>query len=233
MAYFAANTNRGRLSSDLGGYVRPTLEEMIMRTFGTFLAVAIFAGAAGCGGGSGGSSYTSPTGRSAANGGQCPGSSSGQTCTGEQAYMDCAMKACGTQYKTCFGNNYAKGDFTGGTCADFIACEMNCPCDATKATCEGTCTAGLATATGATCMTCLTTLSTCVTGAACTQPVCTTGTTTTTTTSTGTNCAALQTCCGKMADATIKAACQSAITSAGGDDATCALILPSLQTYCP
>jgi hypothetical protein len=43
----------------------------------------------------------------------------------------------------------------------------------------------------------------------------------------------LQACCGRMADATMQTACQSAVTSAGGADATCALVLQSLQTYCP
>jgi len=205
-----------------------------MRTFGTLLAVALLVSAAGCGGGSSSGNYTSPTGRSPATGGQCPGSTSGQTCTGEQAYYDCLTKACGTEAKACFGNNYLKGDYTGGSCSDFMTCMMACPCDSTADACTTQCAVTyVMSAAGAACATCTTTLQACTTLAACTAPVCTTGTTTTTTTSTGTNCAALQTCCGKMADATIKAACQSAITSAGGDDATCALILPSLQTYCP
>jgi hypothetical protein len=43
----------------------------------------------------------------------------------------------------------------------------------------------------------------------------------------------LQTCCGKITDATIKSACQSSITSAQGVESNCALILQGLQSYCP
>jgi hypothetical protein len=220
-----------------------------MRTFGTFMVAVVFAVAAGCGGGS--SNGTSSSGRTGSTGGQCPSSSSGQTCTGEDAYNTCMMAACGAEYKACFGNNYASGNFTGGVCADWVNCMLKCPCDATATTCETNCNMSLTTAAGQPCMTCVLSLSACVetgAGAACTAPVCTptgtatntatntvtlTTTSTTTTTSTGTNCAALQACCAKMADATMKTACQSAATSAGGVDSTCALILPQLQTYCP
>ncbi len=209
-----------------------------MRTFGTFFVAAIFACVAGCGG-----SSSSSNGRTGANGGQCPASSNGKTCTGEAAYQTCITNACGTQAKTCFGNNYASGDFSGSICADYMGCVMKCPCDSTATTCETSCsTQYLATTAGAACMSCVTTLGYCVAQSGCTQPVCTTTstntnttttTTTTTTTSTGTNCVALQTCCTKMTDATIKAACQGSITNAGGVDSTCALILQGIQSYCP
>jgi hypothetical protein len=209
-----------------------------MRTFGTFLAVGILALAAGCGGSSG-SNGTSSTGRSASNGGQCPGSSSGQSCTGEAAYNTCELNACGAQYKVCFGNNFASGNYAGGACSDFLTCELKCPCDATAMTCEQTC-ATQYMLTSTVCATCLGTLSACVdsgAGAACTKPVCTTtgtATNTNTNTSTGTNCAALQTCCASAAGA-VATACQSALANTGGVDTTCAGVLSGFKTagYCP
>jgi hypothetical protein len=214
-----------------------------MRTFGTFLVAVVFAVAAGCGGGSS-NNGTSSSGRSASSGGMCPGSSSsGEVCTGEEAYANCELSACGTEYKACFGANYASGNYAGGACADWMNCMMACPCDATATTCETNCSMTLATAAGQTCMTCLLSLQACTdtgAGASCTQPVCTstntttsTATSTSTTTSTGTNCAALAACCARMTDATMQTACQSAASSAGGVDSTCALILPQLQSYCP
>jgi hypothetical protein len=198
-----------------------------MRTFGTFVVAAVFGLAAGCGGGSGGSSSG---GRSGANGGQCPASSNGKTCTGEAAYNTCISTACGTDAKACFGANYASGDFTGSPCADYMGCIMKCPCDATASTCEANCsTQTLQTAAGATCLTCLTTLGTCVAGAGCTQPNCTTTTTTTTNTSTGTGCAAAVACCTSLAtlDATLAQQCQAAL--AGQTDAVCAQVVAAYK----
>lgn len=214
-----------------------------MRTFGTFV-VAILFGLTGCGGGS--SNGTSPTGRTGSTGGQCPASSKGQTCTGEDAYNNCVASACGTQVKACFGNNYAKGDFTGSVCADWMSCQMKCPCDATASTCEGTCaTQYLMSAAGTSCMTCVTTLGACVQAATnCTQPVCTTTTTTTTntttttttTTSTGTGCAGAIACCNALASlggATLVQQCQAAL--AGQTDAVCEQVVASYKQagLCP
>ena len=215
-----------------------------MRTYGTLLVTGIVALVVGCGGSSG--SKTSGSGRSGATGGQCPASSNGQTCTGEAAYETCVMGVCGTQYKACFGNNYASGNFTGGACADWVSCEMACPCDATATTCESTCSAQFLTTTaGQTCLSCLTTLETCVSGAACTQPVCTTtstntntatltNTNTATNTGTGTSCAALTACCATLTGA-VATGCQAAVSSAAGVDATCASLLTSFKSggYCP
>lgn len=203
-----------------------------MRTYGTLLAVAVVGLAMGCGGGSGGSTSS---GRTGSNGGQCPASSSGQTCTGEEAYQTCSMSACEIPYKTCFGANYAKGDFTGGSCADFMACQLKCPCGTAEAkTCEAACAMQLMQTTpGQTCMTCLTALATCVTGAACAEPVCTTpgggldaGVTT------GGNCAAAQACCTTLAALSPAAAqsCTTAVSSANGQDAACASILDGLKS---
>jgi hypothetical protein len=212
-----------------------------MRTFDTFLAVGILALAAGCGG----SDNKSTSGRTFSNGGQCPASSSGEVCTGEDAYNTCELNACGTEYKACFGNNFASGDFAGGVCADFFACEMKCPCDATATTCEETCTTQyLTTAAGATCAACVTTLSTCVTtgaGATCTNPVCTTTSTNTNTntntdTSTSTGCAGALACCtalGTTYGATVTTQCQTAL--AGQTDATCDQVVSAYKAagICP
>lgn len=202
-----------------------------MRTFGTFVALATFASAAGCGGGSGSSNYTSPTGRSPANGGECPASSSGETCTGEDAYYDCLIAACDAQSKACFGSNYMKGDFTGGVCADFMTCMLACPCDATGDTCVGTCVSTyILAATATACMTCATTLQGCTDAAGCVEPVCTpTGTNTNTSTTTGASCTALAACCAAV-PATATAQCQAALTAAAGDETTCSAILGGFQS---
>jgi hypothetical protein len=194
----------------------------------------IVVGALGCGGGGG--SSLSATGRDPANGGECSGSAKGQTCTGEDAYMSCIETACGVQFKACLGNNYAKGDFTGGACAEYMTCQMACPCDATANTCAATC--GQQYMMAGTCATCMTTLSACMTAAACTEPVCTatptTGATTSTGTGTGTgaSCKALTACCATISDANIAAACKSSQT--GGAEQTCALMIQGFQSlgYC-
>ena len=235
-----------------------------MRTFGTFLAVGILALTTGCGsGGSSGSTATSTatdtttstsigSGRTASNGGQCPASSGGQSCTGEAAYAACSMNACGAQYQACFGSNYASGNFTGGACAGFMTCELQCPCDSTAQTCEMNCsTQYLVTAAGVTCAACLETLSACVTAAktpptgtgTCAPPVCTTtpaptstatSTATSISTATGTNCLALQACCATIPVA-LASACQASLTNAAGVDTTCALIVSGFKQagYCP
>lgn len=209
-----------------------------MRTSGIFVAAIVF-GLMACGGGSG-SSGTSPSGRTGSNGGQCPASSKGQTCTGEDAYNNCLTSACGTQVKACFGNNYAKGDFTGSVCADWMNCQMKCPCDATASTCEGACaTQYLMTAAGTTCLSCVTQLGTCVQAAtSCKQPVCTTtnpgvdagGT------STGGGCAGASACCDALAalgGATVVQQCKTAL--AGQTDAVCDQVVTSYKQagLCP
>ncbi len=224
-----------------------------MRTFGTLLVAAVFAFAAGCGGGS--SSGTTSNVRSGSTAGQCP-STTGQSCTGGDAYAKCEMAACGAQYKTCFGNNYASNDFTGGSCATYIECLMKCPCDgsAAQTSCEAPCTAGLLSA--GTCQTDILALGACVQAATqCKAPVCTTtgtntststltntstvtttltSTLTTTTTSTTTGCAAAAACCttlGATLGASIAQACQSSI--AGLTDAECTAAVAAYKQYCP
>jgi hypothetical protein len=213
----------------------PILEDMTMRTFGTILVAVIFASAAGCGGGSG--SKKSPTGRDPALGGMCPASSGGKTCTGEKEYADCLTAACGAQAKACIGANYAQGDFSGSPCADFMTCEMACPCDATGDACVMNCASLHVTPVPA-CLACAMPMQSCLASAACELPKCTTtgtptSTSTNTSTGTGANCKALQTCCASM-PSTVAPSCQAALTSAGGVEASCAAVLQGFQGagYC-
>jgi hypothetical protein len=209
-----------------------------MRTFSSFLAVGILAATVGCGGSSG--NGTSSTGRSASNGGQCPVDS---TCTGEAEYENCLLTACGAEYKACFGANFASGDFTGSPCADFIKCEMACPCDATGQACEANCATQYA-AMGSACYTAITALATCV-GAnvtpngSCVPPVCSggpTGTSTSTDTSTSTGCAEALACCtslGATYGAAVAQQCAAALS--GQTDAVCAQLVASYRQagVCP
>lgn len=209
-----------------------------MRTFGTFLAVGILALAAGCGGGS---DSKSTGGRTASNGGQCPASSSGQTCTGEDAYETCLMNACGTQYKAALGNNFASGNFAGSPCADFMNCLLKCPCDATGDSCEVTCFTQHA-ASGSACYTAMMAVQACVVATTCAMPVCgpstatTTSTSTTTGTSTGTGCAGALACCTALASsggASVVQACKDAL--AGQTDAVCTQFVATYKSagLCP
>jgi hypothetical protein len=187
--------------------------------------------------------------------GECTGESSGKVCTGEAEYQTCLISKCDAQFKACLGNDYSKGTFL-GPCADFMKCEMNCPCDATSSACALNCY----TAAGSTCVPCLLTANSCMTSAGCIEPVCTPGTSTatltststatltststltatltqtSTNTSTGTGCAAAQACCQALASAAGAAAvqqCQAAL--AGLTDAACAQAVSSykLAGLCP
>ena len=205
-----------------------------MRTFGTFWAVGIAVLAVGCGSSS---SSKNSNGRD-----NVTGSCANATCAAANAFTQCIETNCSTQIVAALGSGYASGSFS-GPCAQYQNCKLACPCDATATTCEGTCALQYLTA-GSACSTAYNAVQTCgetVALGACASSVATcptstatgTGTGTTTTTTSGTNCVALQTCCTKMTDATIKAACQGSITNAGGVDSTCALILQGIQSYCP
>ena len=211
-----------------------------MRTLGIFLAVGILAVVAGCGGSStsggldGGGSST--TGRTPSNGGQCPGST-GQSCTNESAYQSCLLNACGTEYKAALGNNFASGNFTGSPCADFMNCQLKCPCDATATTCEATCATTYA-ASGSTCFTALMAVEACVVGnTSCTcTPATNTNTNTNTNTSTGTGCTAAQACCASLGTtygASVAQQCATAL--AGQTDAACTQLVASYKQagVCP
>ena len=195
-----------------------------MRSFGTFLAVGILALAAGCGDSSSSSGFTSPTGRTGASAGAA---CKNQSCAAEDTYFSCLVGKCDVQAKTCFGDSYASGTFA-GTCKDYIACNMSCPCDANGTACLAACY--LAATTD--CLTCLGAVQGCQATSGCgALPTCTSDAAT----STGTSCATLAACCPTMAPNTgvTVAQCQAGI--AGLPDATCATELASAKSVglCP
>jgi hypothetical protein len=48
-------------------------------------------------------------------------------CTGMEAYTSCVQTMCDAQYRTCMGDNYRQGDFTGSPCEAFLTCTTNAP----------------------------------------------------------------------------------------------------------
>ncbi|MFO7566947.1 MAG: hypothetical protein R6X02_30160 [Enhygromyxa sp.] len=50
-------------------------------------------------------------------------------------YVECAQNTCGDAYETCFGGDYLNGNF-GGTCADYMSCNLACGCGDTDCTTE-------------------------------------------------------------------------------------------------
>jgi hypothetical protein len=197
-----------------------------MRTLGAIVVAGMLVVSTGCGGDSKDKGGSSPSGRSAANGGTCPASSSGQTCTGEKEYADCAMAACGAQSKTCFGADFLSGVYT-GPCGPYLDCQMKCPCDATATTCEQNCTTLVTTNTE--CLMCLLTLASCVQSAGCAEPVCQ-GTGIDAGATGGANCTALQACCAGLVDANQIQACQLALAGAAGNDSICSQILVGFKS---
>jgi len=161
---------------------------------------------------------TNANGRNAVSG-QCTTSAT-QTCTGEDAYATCLESNCDSQLKAMLGSGYASGSFS-GACAAFMNCELACPCDATAATCESTCTTTNLLG-DSNCAAAAMAVETCSTAAGCVQGVCTATTPTSTgpgtTTGTG-SCAQVQACCATMAGTAYAASC--AQVSSGGE-AACA-----------
>jgi hypothetical protein len=210
-----------------------------MRTLSIFVATMALA-TFGCGGSSDSNGgKTNSNGRNTATG-QCPGASSSgaaETCTGEDAYQQCILASCTPQFQACFGNGFTSGNFTGGACADYMGCQMACPCDSSAVTCETACQQKMLA--NPSCMTCMTTVSTCTLGSGCAQPVCTpatatstnTKTTTSTATATGGSCAAVGACCATLTAGATAAQYQSTCaTIVAAGEATCAQILSSWQS---
>jgi hypothetical protein len=201
-----------------------------MRTFVSFLAAGIFAVLVGCGSSS--SNGGSGSGRTGSNGGLCPGSSKGQTCTGEAEYASCTVAACRAEYEACYGSNFASGNFTGSTCADLMACQLKCPCDATATTCESSCRSQYAPL-GSACLSALGALTVCVAAntaptGTCVSAVCTGGT------PTATGCAAALQCCQALAAAYGESAVQQcAAMLAGQTDEACNQLITTYKALCP
>jgi hypothetical protein len=176
------------------------------------------------------SSDSNPTGSNRGKLGACYGSS-GQTCTGIDAYESCEISHCGTQLQACFGKNFQSGDTSGGSCAAFFNCEAACACGDTS------CVAGCIGAASADCKSCLQTAGTCETNAGCTQPMCSGGTADAGSSgspdakTSASSCADLTTCCGMVPSAQ-QAACNAIAGS--GMQSICAQSLQDFQKlgYC-
>jgi len=203
-----------------------------MRPFGTFLAVGILALAAGCGdSSSSGGGYTSPTGRTGTSGGAV---CKNQSCAAEETYFSCLAGKCDAQAKSCFGPSYTSGTFA-GTCKDYIACNMACPCDSNGTACLAACYLAATTDCG----TCLATLLGCqgTSGCGAQPPTCASDAATTkndSSTVTGTGCVAAQACCTALGTSLGASVAQSCLTGiAGLTDAQCTQAMAAYQTYCP
>jgi hypothetical protein len=163
----------------------------------------------------------------------CTSSSSTCSTTDLNAYSNCVIAACDSNYKTCLGPNYKTGSYS-GVCATYIGCVNACACNDT--TCTTAC--GLPDAS---CQTCLSQLTTC--SATCTIPSCFLsgggGTGGGLGGSAGTvvsgTCADLLACCNATS-ATLKSTCMQAYTSEMqlGGDLACGVALSTLKsTFCP
>ena len=152
-------------------------------------------GGIGCGGSSAGPSTSNLT---------CPSSSSVCDKAQVEAYGACIASACDTQYKSCFGDAYASGTFS-GPCGTYYGCLARCSCNDNN--CRQAC--GIASAD---CQLCIgNTIYPCVQMSGCTEPACTDG-------SVGSHpqltCDDLATCCAAISDATQKSICQMEYTMA-------------------
>lgn len=161
---------------------------------------------------------------------------SGQTCTGVDAYVSCLQTACNDGLSQCFGPNYATSEYTGSVCADYAACATTSP------TC-GSCVPSSG------CQTCLTSLVSCIQGSTCTAPFCTGGTGIGGTPSAdgggssdgGTviqgTCADLQACCDTIQDPSGQSACLQTLADAKAraGDPDCAVVLSTYRAarICP
>jgi hypothetical protein len=131
--------------------------------------------------------------------------------------------ACSTQIKQCYGPDFQSGTFA-GDCGNYITCYQKCAC--TDTACQQACTTGADTKPTAACGTCLSDYGKCTAKAACTVPKCMLPN--------GGDCATLNTCCGKITDATKKSICTAtynAIKDSG--DIACDAAYGSQKANCP
>ena len=102
--------------------------------------------------------------------GECFGST-GQTCTGVDAFESCVESHCDSQAQACYGSGYKSGSY-GGPCGGFLGCVTKCACGDTS--CQSGCLSQLTSD----CSTCSQTFSSCQQSSGCAQPVCTGGSST-------------------------------------------------------
>jgi hypothetical protein len=211
-------------------------------TLGASLTLAVVACSSSTSGTSTGTSGGASGGTSGASGGTSGAATSGGSgpnkcaasqpaaskCTAAevQTYSDCVTSKCSSQYSQCYGSGWQSGSYS-GPCGTYLTCVSACGC--TDTACYGKCTATTE------CSTCLQGVGNCSAG--CTLPACyTAGSSGGTSGSSGSaahTCADLTTCCGKIADATMKSSCESAVSGAAGNDATCNSFYPAFGPSCP
>jgi hypothetical protein len=153
-------------------------------------------------------------------------SPAGDTCPLMDAYIDCLEAQCSNELSQCFGAENRRGNFAGGSCADFASC-------ATTAgdPCQNDC------APDATCQTCLGGLVSCIQNGECRAPLCPDepdggappgdgGTTI------GGTCADLEACCATLGEGAARDACLQTLFAARarGGDADCAIVFSSYKS---
>ncbi len=161
-------------------------------------------------GGSGGAS-------SFATMGTCSGGSTTNTCKQSEvdAYGNCIIGKCDSQYTAAFGAGYKTGKLDGGSCGSYLGCATACKCG------DNACLVKCPMPSSE-CQSALGAVTNCVTSAACAKPACLSPVTPDAgTTPTGGGCAGLNSCCASMPAGAMRMGCemQAAAVKAGGDTA--------------
>jgi hypothetical protein len=75
---------------------------------------------------------------------------------------------CASNWQACYGANFTSGDYTGGSCATYMACVRGCGCNTTclqGCSADSACTSCLSDAQSCSRVACLSSLDTCTNGA--------------------------------------------------------------------
>jgi hypothetical protein len=64
-------------------------------------------------------------------------STSGGACTFSGAYLTCIKGNCASDLNTCYSRPGTSG--AGGVCLEYANCQLKCPCNENKSTCEDDC----------------------------------------------------------------------------------------------
>jgi len=201
-------------------------------------------GSGGTTGDSGGTGGSSTTGGSTNNTSGTTGGGDGNACGMGMGmpdsdectdYNECAQRECGSEYAECMGDDFASGDFSGGTCESMFECLQGCT---SGDTCDFNCAGDCFGEASNPCTDCL------LAAGACGEEACadeyeacnadpsttTTGTTTAGTTGGGGGtCEDLEACCNSL-DGDEQAGCLDGLeaSEASGDQA-CDIILQIYQ----
>ena len=185
-------------------------------------------------GGSGSSNDTSGN-TTGGDGNACnPTGMDGSGGTPECTELDeCVMRECQSEYAECMGPNFASGNFSGGTCEDYLECAGECQSgDDCDTACVLDCLGNVSSA----CESCLTAVGECGTEAcedeyqACNESQTSTTTAGSTTGGGDGTCMDLEECCNSL-DEESQESCLSTLeaVSEGGDQA-CAILLATYQS---